>query len=154
MEALPSQCAYGCRSGHQVRAATSYPFVSNSVGGNNYIIPLLFSPNLTLISSTKQPFLETTDYNKYSKTVAIRKLVDTATIPIRATKGSIGFDVKSITPTVIQPGQIMKIPTGLATALLSGMYIRIAPRSSFDKLCDYEYLQGILELTITSYFSK
>jgi hypothetical protein len=66
----------------------------------------------------------------FQETVKIQKLVESAKIPVQSTKGSIGYDVYSTIPLTVQPGQICKIPTGLATSLPSGMYLRIAPRSS------------------------
>ena len=88
--------------------------------------------HIELMSSTKQEYIPKTEYHKFSETVSITKLLPTATIPTQATRGAIGFDVTSITPTTIQPGTIAIIPTGLATALPPGMYIRIAPRSSLS----------------------
>jgi dUTP pyrophosphatase len=60
------------------------------------------------------------------------KMSPTATLPTRASKQAAGYDVTAITTTTIHPGEIAKIPTGLATALPSGIYLRIAPRSSLS----------------------
>jgi dUTP pyrophosphatase len=73
-------------------------------------------------SNTHRPF--------FTETVQLQKLIPQAVMPTRATKGSIGYDVHSITSHTIQPGQVQKIPTGLSTALPQGMYLRIASRSS------------------------
>jgi dUTP pyrophosphatase len=58
------------------------------------------------------------------------QLSPNATIPKQVTPGSIGYDVTSTQHIIIQPGDICKISTGLATALPEGMYICIAPQSS------------------------
>jgi hypothetical protein len=73
-------------------------------------------------SSRKSTFFE--------ETVLIQKLVPQATIPERATKGSIGYDVHALSNHQLQPGQILKIPTRLSMSLPNGMYLQIAPRSS------------------------
>ena len=56
-----------------------------------------------------------------------------AQIPSKGTEGSIGLDIISTTTTIIQPGQLSTIPTGLATAFSNDIYLRIAPRSSISK---------------------
>jgi dUTP pyrophosphatase len=56
-----------------------------------------------------------------------------AQIPSKGTEGSIGLDIISTTTTIIQPGQLSTIPTGLATAFSNDVYLRIAPRSSISK---------------------
>jgi dUTP pyrophosphatase len=75
-------------------------------------------------------FIPKTKQVNFQKIVKIQKLLPTATIPTRGTKGSIGYDVTSITEITIPPGMIQKIPTGLSAKLPPGMYICVAPRSS------------------------
>ena len=60
----------------------------------------------------------------------MKKMSDQAVIPTKGTPGSIGYDVQAITTHTIQPGHIMKVPTGLAVCMPEHMYLRIAPRSS------------------------
>ena len=60
----------------------------------------------------------------------VKRINPQALIPSKGTIGSIGFDVASTTTTTIQPGKTVPIPTGLATAFTSDMYLRIATRSS------------------------
>jgi deoxyuridine 5'-triphosphate nucleotidohydrolase len=59
------------------------------------------------------------------------KLTPTATLPSQSTPGSIGHDVTCTHDAVIAPGTIAKLNTSLSTALPTGMYIQIAPRSSY-----------------------
>jgi deoxyuridine 5'-triphosphate nucleotidohydrolase len=75
------------------------------------------------------------DINNYpiipeTKTVFIKKLSPQAQLPAQGTPGSIGFDVTSTTTIQLLPNTPTKIPTGLATAFPSDMYLRIASRSS------------------------
>ena len=60
----------------------------------------------------------------------MKKMSDQAVIPTKGTPGSISYDVQAITTHTIQPGHIMKVPTGLAVCMPEHMYLRIAPRSS------------------------
>jgi deoxyuridine 5'-triphosphate nucleotidohydrolase len=101
----------------------------------NPVSTLITYPDIStfnVLSANKQPYLPKSSYPSYTECIAIKKLLPSAQIPSQATKGSIGFDVTAITPTTINPGEIASIPTGLATALPQGMYIRIAPRSSMS----------------------
>lgn len=56
-----------------------------------------------------------------------------ATIPTRATPGSVGYDVTSVETVKIQHGETVKISTGISCMTPAGTYIRIAPRSSLSK---------------------
>lgn len=86
---------------------------------------------LQLHPKSIKKYVPSNQYNEtFSEIVQLQKLIPQATVPTRATKGSIGYDVQSITPQSILPGTVQKIPTSLATALPKGMYLRIAPRSS------------------------
>jgi deoxyuridine 5'-triphosphate nucleotidohydrolase len=91
------------------------------------------SQTIKLLSPRVKKYLpHRSDHQHYIESVHVKKLLPQATLPKRATAGSIGYDVRSITSMTILPGKIAKIPTGLATALPQGMYIRIAPRSSMS----------------------
>ena len=61
--------------------------------------------------------------------VKVKKLVNHATLPKRATDGSIGFDIASTQEIVVPKGTTQKIPTGIAMEIPKGLYGRIAPRS-------------------------
>ena len=91
--------------------------------------------SVTLISPHITTYLPSPrDYRQFSDVVKIKKLTPDANIPSRATTGSIGFDVQSIKTTTIQPGEVVKLPTGLSTAFPKSMYLRIAPRSSLSSM--------------------
>lgn len=86
--------------------------------------------HLHVFPKSMQPYLPTDKQVQFQQTIQIQKLVPNAIIPKRSTKGSIGYDVASIQDSTIPPGEVRKIPTGLATAIPQGLYLRIAPRSS------------------------
>jgi deoxyuridine 5'-triphosphate nucleotidohydrolase len=86
--------------------------------------------NITMYPKSMQQHVPSSQRTRFQETVQIQKLIDSAKIPTCSTKGSIGYDVYSTVDVTVQPGQIYKIPTGLATSLPSGMYLCIAPRSS------------------------
>ncbi len=67
--------------------------------------------------------------DKMSSTVQFFKLREDATIPAKATPGSIGLDLHSVEPYVVFPGQRVVISTGIKAVLPDGVYGRIAPRS-------------------------
>jgi deoxyuridine 5'-triphosphate nucleotidohydrolase len=91
------------------------------------------STSIPLIpTSVKQYITQPTLQQQFIETVHIKKLIPTAQLPKRATPGSIGYDIASISNFHIDPGDIAVIPTGLASALPAGMYLRIAPRSSLS----------------------
>jgi dUTP pyrophosphatase len=85
---------------------------------------------LSLISQTKSEYIPQNTYSQFSEDVYVKRLVPHATIPSTATPGAIGHDVTCTAPITINPSTIAKIPTGLSTSLPTGMYIRIADRSS------------------------
>ena len=59
----------------------------------------------------------------------VTKLVPHATIPLRATSGSAGYDLYSAEGYVILPQHRVVVSTGIQIALPDGVYGRIAPRS-------------------------
>ena len=69
-------------------------------------------------------------HQTFIQTVQMKQLAPEAIIPSKATPGSVGYDVHAIHGQTIMPNQIAKLHTGLAVAMPSEMYLRIAPRSS------------------------
>lgn len=59
----------------------------------------------------------------------IKKLVDNAKVPTRATPGSVGYDLYSTEDHIILPGHRAVISTGIQIGLPPGTYGRIAPKS-------------------------
>jgi dUTP pyrophosphatase len=62
--------------------------------------------------------------------VLIKKVTPTAQMPTRATDGSAGFDIYSVSRVTIAGGDRAMVPTGIIAAIPQGIYGRIAPRSS------------------------
>lgn len=58
------------------------------------------------------------------ETVKIKKVRENAVVPQRATSGSAGADLCACIdePVIINPGELVKIPTGIAIALPSEQY--------------------------------
>ena len=76
-------------------------------------------------------YLPKSEIHKFSHTVRVKKLINKAKLPSRATKGSIGFDVSSTHSIEIAPNSTSIIHTGLAMSIPQPFYLRIASRSSF-----------------------
>lgn len=59
----------------------------------------------------------------------IKKLVPDATIPVKGTQGSAGYDLCAIEEMIIPSNEKGKVKTGLAFMIPPNTYARIAPRS-------------------------
>ena len=68
-------------------------------------------------------FEKSTDENR------ILESYNFVTLPTRATVGSAGYDFVSPVKFTLQPGQTVKIPTGIRVKLLSDWVMKIYPRS-------------------------
>jgi dUTP pyrophosphatase len=62
-------------------------------------------------------------------TLQFKRLTLDATLPTRASPGSVGYDLYSLHDTVIQPGSRDIVSTGICATIPLGCYGRIAPRS-------------------------
>jgi len=65
-------------------------------------------------------------------TVKVKKLHPDAVIPRYATPGSAGFDLVAIEDVIIEPGDMVKVRTGLAFELPPGYELQIRPRSGIS----------------------
>ena len=61
--------------------------------------------------------------------VRVKKLNEVAQLPIRATPGSVCYDVYSVKRILLSPMERTIVPTGLAFELPEGMGLEIRPRS-------------------------
>ena len=59
----------------------------------------------------------------------VQKLVDIASLPTRADHGAAGYDLRSVENKIIPAKDRAIVGTGIAIAVPSGTYGRIAPRS-------------------------
>ena len=61
--------------------------------------------------------------------VAIRRTSPGATIPTYAHEGDAGMDLYALEDTLIEPGETVIVPTGIAVAIPKGYELQIRPRS-------------------------
>lgn len=59
----------------------------------------------------------------------IKKLYNNIKLPKRATKGSAGYDFFAPCKLLIEPGQTIRIPTGIRCEMLDGFVLECYPRS-------------------------
>lgn len=59
----------------------------------------------------------------------VRAIYDAIKIPVRATKGSAGYDFCSPIPFKLEPGQTIKIPTGIRAQMDEDWVLMVFPRS-------------------------
>lgn len=59
----------------------------------------------------------------------VKKLCDTAQLPVRGSAGAAGYDLTSTEGCVILPGKRAVVATGISVQLPPGVYGRVAPRS-------------------------
>ena len=71
--------------------------------------------------------------------VKVKKLRKDVKIPVHGTPEAAGFDLRSLDHYIIKPGQILKIPSGLAFEIPSGFFLLIASRSGLA-------VKGIVQL--------
>ena len=55
---------------------------------------------------------------------------DEIVLPLRATKGSAGYDFSSPLDVTIRPGEMVKVPSGIRCFIEEGYVLHIYPRSS------------------------
>lgn len=75
----------------------------------------------------------------------IKRLVKTAVLPKRGTKGSAGYDLSSLKKVTIKKRNKMLIKTGLALKIPSGYYGRIAPRSGLTHKKGLDVGAGVID---------
>lgn len=65
--------------------------------------------------------------------VKIKKLHPGAVVPQYAHEFDSGFDLVAVEDVIVQPGQTMQVPTGLAFAIPRGWELQVRPRSGVSK---------------------
>lgn len=79
-------------------------------------------------------------------TLPVKKLTPTATIPSRGSKEAAGLDLfLDQDSLVIHSGKRVLAPTGIAVAIPSGHYGRIAPRSGISFKQGVDVLAGVID---------
>lgn len=73
----------------------------------------------------------------------------TATVPVRAEAGSVGYDLCFNLPAMesitLLPGKRLLAPTGIAVAIPAGCYGRVAPRSGLAAKHGIDVLAGVID---------
>lgn len=64
--------------------------------------------------------------------VRVKKLQDDVALPKYARKGDAGFDLVAANDVIIEPGETIAVPTGLAFAVPEGYEIQVRPRSGLS----------------------
>ncbi len=59
----------------------------------------------------------------------IKEMYDNLSLPKRATKGSAGYDFYAPFDIVLNPGQTVKVPTGIRAYMEDGWVLKLYPRS-------------------------
>lgn len=77
--------------------------------------------------------------------VQIQRLNDKATIPEYATPGAAGCELRATEFYILKPGERKLFKTGLAMAIPSGYYGRIAPRSGLAYKKGIDVLAGVID---------
>ena len=77
-----------------------------------------------------QPEFTTDQKAKFAKEVTFQLCHEHASLPSRSSPDAIGYGITSIHSMMINPGNIVKIHTGLSCAIPTGMYGRLACHSS------------------------
>ena len=77
----------------------------------------------------KKDMIDALWFDKSTDENRILESYDFVTLPTRATVGSAGYDFVSPVKFTLQPGQTVKIPTGIRVKLLSDWVMKIYPRS-------------------------
>lgn len=73
------------------------------------------------------------------------RLIDTAVLPTRGTEESCGLDVYSAERLTLKSGERHGVRTGVAVAIPSGCYGKIAPRSGLALKHGIDTLAGIID---------
>jgi dUTP pyrophosphatase len=77
--------------------------------------------------------LEKISYEQFQKDLGeynSRELYETLNVPIRHTKTSAGYDFQAIFDFKLNPGEIIKMPTGIKVMMESDEFFKIVVRSS------------------------
>lgn len=60
---------------------------------------------------------EKISFEQFMNDVGLEPLYDTVELPVRGTKNSAGYDIKAVGNYILNPGEVIKIPTGLKVSM-------------------------------------
>lgn len=77
----------------------------------------------------------------------IQKIYDALRLPVRATRGSAGYDFFAPVEFILEPGKSIKIPTGIRARIQEGWVLQLFPRSSlgFKYRLQFNNTVGIID---------
>lgn len=77
----------------------------------------------------QKDYMDTFGENTTTNMNDVKTIYEGIQLPIRATKGSAGYDFKSPIAFTLKPGETIKVPTGIRVAIDEGWVLKIYPRS-------------------------
>ena len=83
----------------------------------------------------------------------IRKIYDGIKLPKRATKGSAGYDFYAPIDVALNPGESVKIPTGIRVMIADGWVLALFPRSGLGFKCRMQ-LDNTVGIIDSDYYSS
>jgi dUTP pyrophosphatase len=98
--------------------------------------------SFTMSSTNKQT---STLLNQKMSPLLVKKLVEHATIPHRATSMAAGYDISAAEDAKVPSQGRMAVPTGISIGLPEGTYGRIAPRSGLAYKFGIDVLAGVID---------
>ena len=107
--------------------------------------PLKTEATLQSNVSDTPPITQKIIPNQISSAIPIKLLHENAILPSKGTPNSAGFDLYASKPTKIQPKTRELINTGIAMAIPTGYYGRIAPRSSLTIKSNIDIGAGVID---------
>ncbi len=72
---------------------------------------------------------EKVSFDEFSKEINDKEIYNTIKLPKRATSGSAGYDFYSPIDFILNPGENVKIPTGIRVKIEDGWFLGVFPRS-------------------------
>lgn len=80
-------------------------------------------------SQFQKDFIDTLGENVETDMNFVKDVYDNIQLPIRATSGSAGYDFRSPIDFTLNPGETIKIPTGIRVKIDEGWVLKCYPRS-------------------------
>lgn len=80
-------------------------------------------------SQFQKDFIDTFGENVETDMNFVKDVYDNIQLPIRATSGSAGYDFRSPIDFTLNPGETIKIPTGIRVKIDEGWVLKCYPRS-------------------------
>ena len=80
-------------------------------------------------SQFQKDFIDTFGENVETDMNFVKDVYDNIPLPIRATSGSAGYDFRSPIDFTLNPGETIKIPTGIRVKIDEGWVLKCYPRS-------------------------